>query len=181
MLHLRHVYKFTILYFTHTYYGCNVWGFTSEENLNKIEILQKKCLRIMTFPDFKAHANPLFEQLKFLEVCDIIKMQQLRLPYEFLSNALPSDLRKLFMLNSEIHDHDVRDQFFVPRINTSTYGNNSVKFHCPDLWNSTFRNGIAINSNHDDIVRSDDIKSINQLKKNLKKHFFYLYSLEDSQ
>ena len=30
-------------------YGCNVWCFTSEENINAIQILQNKCIRIMRF------------------------------------------------------------------------------------------------------------------------------------
>ena len=37
------------IFYSHLIYGCNIWGLTSEENLNKIEVLQKKCLRIITF------------------------------------------------------------------------------------------------------------------------------------
>ena len=40
-------------------YGSNVRGLTSDENLNKIEILQRKCLRIMTFSGFRSHTNHL--------------------------------------------------------------------------------------------------------------------------
>ena len=31
------------IFFSHLIYGCNVWGLTTEENLHKIEVLQKKC------------------------------------------------------------------------------------------------------------------------------------------
>ena len=31
------------LFFSRLTYGCNVWGLTSEENINTIERLQKKC------------------------------------------------------------------------------------------------------------------------------------------
>ena len=40
------------IFYTHLIYGCNVWGLTSEENINKIEVLQKKCVRILTFSPF---------------------------------------------------------------------------------------------------------------------------------
>ena len=30
------------IFYSHLIYGCNVWGLTTEENLKKIEILQKK-------------------------------------------------------------------------------------------------------------------------------------------
>ena len=58
------------IFYSHLIYGCNVWGLTSQENLKKIEVLQKKCIRIMTFADFNSHTNPLFINLKLLKVCD---------------------------------------------------------------------------------------------------------------
>ena len=64
------------------------WGLTSEENLTKIEILQRKCLRIMTFSDFRSHTNVLFIEHKILKVREIIKLQQLQLLYNFLDNSL---------------------------------------------------------------------------------------------
>ena len=74
-------------------YGCNVEGLTSEENLNKIEILQRKCIRIMTFSGFRSYTNHLFIKHNNLKVCEIIKLQQLQLPFNFLNNSLPSDLK----------------------------------------------------------------------------------------
>ena len=41
------------IFYSHLIYGCCVWGLTSEENLSKIEILQKKCIRIISFSDFR--------------------------------------------------------------------------------------------------------------------------------
>ena len=70
----------------HLIYGCNIWGLTTDANLKIIEVLQKICLRIMTFSDFNSHTNSLFLQLKLLKVCDIIKQQQLKLVYEFYKN-----------------------------------------------------------------------------------------------
>ena len=55
------------IFYSHLIYGCNIWGLT-EENLNKIEVLQKKCLRIMTFSTFNSHTNQLFIDLKLVKV-----------------------------------------------------------------------------------------------------------------
>ena len=49
----------------------HVWGLTTEENIKKIEILQKKCVRIMSFSDFNSHTNQLFVDLKLLKVRNI--------------------------------------------------------------------------------------------------------------
>ena len=168
------------LFYSHLIYGCNIWGLTSEENLHKVEVLQRKCLRIMTFSDFRSHTNHLFTKLKILKVRDIIKSQQLKLVYEFLNNSLPTDLQHLFILSSDIHNYQLYRLLHVPRIFTSTYGNKSIKFYCANLWNSTFKRGLAIDSNVNHNVCCDHINSLFQFKQLIKKHFFYLYSLDDS-
>ena len=50
---------------------------------------QQKCVRILTFSDFDCHANPLFIDLKILKVHDVIKLQQLKLAYEYCNNLIP--------------------------------------------------------------------------------------------
>ena len=164
------------LFYSHLIYGCNVWGLSSEENLKKIEILQRKCLRILTFSDFRSHTNHLFIKHNILKVREIIKLQQLHLLYNFLNDSLPTDLKKLFKLNDDVHSHHTRQAFHVPSVNTSTFGINSIKYHCPDLWNKTWTNSIAIDK--DKNVSFDQIHSVYQFKRTLRKHFLYSYSLE---
>ena len=170
------------IFYSHLIYGCNIWGLTTEENLNKIEVLQKKCLRIMTFSDFNSHTNPLFIDLKLLKVRDIIKSQQLKLVYEFYKNLLPTDLQSLFVFDSDVHDYQTnrfsKHFLHIPRIHTVTYGNKSVKYHCPILWNATVKNDITINNDIKDNIAIDQIYNVFQFKRILKKHFLYSYSLE---
>ena len=128
------------IFYSHLIYGCNIWGLTSEENLKKIEILQKKCIRIMSFSDFRSQTNPIFMNLKILKGCEIIKLQQLKLLYEFMNNSLPADLKDMFKLNSDIHNHQTRHPFHIPAINSSTYGINSIKYSVPKLYYNTFKN-----------------------------------------
>ena len=156
------------LFYSHLGYGCNIWGLTSE--MNQVEILQKKCLRIITFSDFRSHTNQLFLNNKILKVREIIKLQHLKLVYEFLNNSLPDDLKTLFKLNSDIHNHQLRHLINIPRIATSTYGNKSIKFHCANLWNSTFSNGISIGNDVDN-VRLSQIHNVQQFKHNKEALF----------
>ena len=166
------------IFYSHLTYGCNIWGLTSVQNLHKIEVLQKKCMRIITFSDFQCHAHPFFLNLKVLKVREIIQMQQMLLMYGFLQNSLPADLKKLFRLNDNVHSHVTRQTFHVPSIRTSSYGKNSIRFRGPELWNSMFKPGIAIDKTKKNNVTIDHIHSISQFKRVLKKHFFYSYSLE---
>ena len=69
--------------YSHANYGCNVWGLTTNENIEKIEILQKKTVRILSFAPFRAHTNQLFINLKLIKLRDIIKINQLMLVYDY--------------------------------------------------------------------------------------------------
>ena len=167
-------------YFTRSLYGCNIWGLTSEENLNKIEVLQKKCLRIITFSDFNSHTNPLFMNLKLIKVKDLIKLHQLKLVFEFYEQVIPTDLQNLFTFSRDMHTILVlrsagKNFLYIPAIKTSTYGYRSMKFHCAKLWNDTFKKGIAIDGIEKNIV---SLRNKSHLKMTLKKHFLYNYTLE---
>ena len=58
------------IFYSYLIYGCNVWGFTSEENINAIQVLQNKCLRIMTFAPYISNVDQSFLDLKLLKVRD---------------------------------------------------------------------------------------------------------------
>ena len=70
------------IFYTHLYYGCNLWGFTLKSNLDHIQVLQNKCLRILTFADFKSNVDHLYPKLGLLKVSEVIKLSQLKLSFE---------------------------------------------------------------------------------------------------
>ena len=90
------------IFYSHLIYGYNIWGLTSEEILNKIEVLQRKCLRIITVSDFNSHShtNPLVINLKLLKVKYLIKLHQLKLVFEFYEQVIPT---ALFTFSSDMH------------------------------------------------------------------------------
>ena len=135
------------IFFSYLIYGCNLWGLTTEENICKIEILQKKCVRIMTFAPFNSHTNDLFIELGIIKVRDIISMTQLSLVYDFLNECLPNDLMSLFSLSSNVHtvprelNSSVNRLLYIPKVKTTTYGLDSIRYHCATLWNKMFKTG----------------------------------------
>ena len=91
-----------------------------------------------------------------------------------MDNELPCDLSKLFILYDEIHTHHTRQVFHVPRADTSMYGINSLKFLCPNLWNNTWKNGVA--SNENDVVTFENVRTIHQFKSVKKTLYLQLFS-----
>ena len=135
----------------------------------------------MPFSDFRCHTNPIFLELKLLKVCEIIKSQQLKLSYEFYKNQLPTTIQNLFQLVKDIHTYETksatRHLLYIPQIHTTSYGNKSLKYHCPTLWNSTIENNIAVDKNVNNNIHIDSIHNLHHFKRILKKHYLHSYSL----
>ena len=121
-----------------------------------------------------------------MKVKDIINTHQLKLVYDYVTNNLPTDLTGLFSLSSEVHTTNLdlnsarKILLHISKINTETYGNKSIKYHCATLWNETFNNGISISSDRLKNISVTDITNSHYLKRVLKKHYLFKYSLEDN-
>ena len=67
---LKNVYQ--AIFSSHLIYGCQIWSQKLLSVTDKISILQKNAVRIMTYSDFNAHSEPLFKQLDILKFKDNI-------------------------------------------------------------------------------------------------------------
>ena len=171
------------IFYSYLIYGCNVWCFTSEENINAIQILQNKCIRIMTFAPYHSNVDQAFLDLKLLKVREVIKMHQLKVVYDFQDKRLPDNLMDLFKLSTNIHTTNqilnsaLNNLIHIPKINTVTYGSNSIRYHCAKLWNTMFRSGgFNIDSNPANDIKLCKVNTIHYFKKKLKQHFLFGYS-----
>ena len=80
------------IFYSHLTYACQVWSLTTQQNIDAIKILQRKCLRIINFAPYNSHTNILFSNDKLLKFRDIIKLEQMKIIFEFKRNSLPLDL-----------------------------------------------------------------------------------------
>ena len=158
------------LFYSHLLYACPVWSLTTLHNINYISILQKKCIRIINFLPINSHTNNLFIANNLLKLQDIIKVEIMKFVCDFKNNNLPDDLIHLFTLNSEINKYHTRnvcnEGLFIPKIITTNFGLNSLKYSAPTLWNSILKNDISLNS----------FKNRHSLGNYLKKLFILSYN-----
>ena len=171
------------IFYSYLIYGCNVWGFTNDENINAIQVLQNKCSRILTFAPYNFNVDQTFIDLKLLKVREIIKIHQLKVVYDFHDKVLPDDLMGLFRLSTNVHSTNqilnsaLNNLIHIPRINTVTYGNHSIRYHCAQLWNQMFRSGsFNIDSNPVNDIKLCKVNTIHYFTKKLKQHFLYCYA-----
>ena len=110
----------------------------------------------------------MFLDNKLLKFDDLIKVEQLKLIFDFKNKNLPIDLLDLFKLSSDINSHITRSAskgcMFIPQIKTTNFGIKSLRYSAAVLWN----NFIKCNE-------VNDIRNIGLFKKYLKVSFLSLY------
>ena len=67
-----------------------MWGSTYESNLNRIIVLQKKIIRIISKVSFEAHTGVLFKKQEILKFSDIYLYQIGKFMYLFKRSLLPN-------------------------------------------------------------------------------------------
>ena len=123
------------LYFCLVYpylvYCISVWGSTYPSDLNRIFLLQKKVLRIISKSAFDAHTEPIFKQLK------ILKSQIGKFMFSFKKGLLPDAFSEMFLLTNQIHHYNTRNSnsfyLFSCRTNIRQF---AIRFQGPKLFNS---------------------------------------------
>ena len=111
------------LFIPHLSYCCEIWASTFKTNLQKIVILQKRCLRIIYKVDRRYHTSGLFKDMFSLKFLDLVKFKGLQIVFKAYHNRLPKNLQAYFTLNSTVtsyhYDMRSRDKFQIQYARTS--------------------------------------------------------------
>ena len=128
-------------------YGSLVWQFFSKNNINKVFILPKKCLRKTTFSFYKDHSDSLFEDLKLLKRCNVLKSEIIKFFYNSSGHEFPKSVCSKFSLVYEVYTRNTRKNLliYVPKMSTSRYvyfGNHFLRSDGASLWNKFLKDFI---------------------------------------
>ena len=141
------------LIYSHIIYAIELWGSTFKTELNKILILQKRALRLMTFSDLYPDtpgplcpSNSIFSKLNMLKVSDIHKYQVLKFVFKSINMLAPEQFHDWFQLNHESNRYKTRSNsnidsgsiiknLVIPYARTTNYGMKQLKVNGPRLWN----------------------------------------------
>ena len=86
----------------------SVWASTYPSNLRRLITLQKRVVRIMSRTAFNAHTEPLFKNLRILNLKDIYKLQIGKFMYQCKSGLLPDSLNDMFLVTRQVHSYGTR-------------------------------------------------------------------------
>ena len=131
---LRSIYY--AIFSSHMTYGSQIWGQTITTHYEKIFKLQNRAMRIITFSDFRAEANPLYETKKILKLDDYIKVLNCLFVHDFLHKNLPECFDNYFQKLDEVYNEDTNTInselgcLFTPYKSTERYGVCSINRKC---------------------------------------------------
>ena len=137
------------IFSSHLTYNCQVWGQGENTHVSRIAKLQNKALRIMNFKDFKTPANLLYAENRILKFHDIIKLRNCLFVHDFINGILPDCFQGYFTkLNFLYESIETRSSslgaLYLPGINTTLYGLNSITYKAVHCWNH-ISNAFSIN------------------------------------
>ena len=130
MLYYSLVYPYLI-------YCCIVWGGACVTALHKIQVLQNRAVRLITRAPFRASTDPLFLQLRILQVVDIRRLQIAIFMYKCKNLLLPQSCLHYCLLNLRNNLYNMRTShyFITPRYRTN------IREQCiscigPKIWDT---------------------------------------------
>ncbi len=127
------------IFSSHMIYGSQIWGQSTTIHNEKVFKLQKKAMRIITFSDFHASADPIFKTMSILKLQDFIQLQNCLFVYDAIKNTAPDSFHSYFAKINEVHDINTINSdlgcMFTPFRATTRYGLNSIIRKCISSWN----------------------------------------------
>lgn len=126
------------LIYPHILYCNIVWGATCQTYLNKILLIQKKFLRIMSNSNRSSSSAPLFIKYNILTIfnVNIYCINIFMYKYVNMINIMPRAFNNFFMYSSDVHAYSTRrcKDFYLPFCRT-TANQSTLKYRGPSLWN----------------------------------------------
>ncbi len=125
------------LYFSlvHPYllYGILLWGNAYKKHIHKLNVLQKKAIRIINGARYNEHSTPLFKNTGVLKLSDLFTQQLGLLMYKFTYSSCPSSMLRMF--NYPLTGHRTRHSQdpSLPNFATSI-ARRSFLYLGPEMW-----------------------------------------------
>ena len=145
---------YSIIY-SHIVYDIQVWGSAGKIETDKILVLQKRTIRLISNKDKRpvmpgplASTNPMFFKLEIIKGKDIFTLEISKFIYRYLNVDTPDNFHEWFKLNCVSHPYNTISNFidinnivksnniFMLGARTRFYGLRLIKVEGPKLWNA---------------------------------------------
>ena len=121
----------------HIRYFCSVWGCAGDIVLQKLQKTQNQAPRIVTDSPYDKASMPLFSQLGWLNIKEMIDFETATMVYKSLHGLAPPYMQDTFHKLSDCRNRALRStetDLEIPRYKTSN-GQQSFLYHGVIVWN----------------------------------------------
>jgi hypothetical protein len=129
---------YTSFFHSHLLYCTNIYSCTSQSNINRIFLQQKKAIRIITNSSYNAHTAPLFERLHILPLEKVITQAKLTfmhtIYYEYAPASFTDTWQTQAQRNPELNLRNATD-FYLPFPRIELFKRLPL-YSLPSTWNS---------------------------------------------
>ena len=125
---------------------CNhIWGNACSVYLNKLNVLQKKVVRIMAGVKPRTSTANLFDNLDIMRVNDLNIYLIALVMYQVHISEVIDVFQCLFTTNKNIHSHETRqaDHFNIPMYHKNI-GKTSIRYRGAVIWNNVLKSGMQL-------------------------------------
>ncbi len=162
---LRTLYYATI--HPHMSYGILAWGNANKGQISRVNLLHKRTIRIISRARYNSHTEPLFYNLRILNVFDLYEYELLQFMHKYVNHELPNSFSNIFNFNHDIQvAHSTRQSSLLYQERCDS---NFVKrlplYKFPIAWNCWVR-----------IIPGGNYLSMSRFKKFVKKYMLARYA-----
>ena len=120
---------YTALILPHINYCLVTWGYQCK----RINILQKRAIRLIVLRKYNNHTAPLFKKLKLLTLKDMLAFQEVKFYYKLTHNELPAYFQnRQIVTNSELHRHNARSKHDIHIVGfRHTFAERCIRINLP--------------------------------------------------
>ena len=128
---------YSTLFLPYLNYGVLALGKSIKMQTDKLLLVQKRVMRVISDVDYLAHTNVLFYENKILKIDDIYYLQLGTIMYDLNAKVLPQALASMFRKNNQVHSYPTRQalDYHLPLVRTKLRFN-SLIYTGPQFWNS---------------------------------------------
>ena len=118
-------------------YCLEVWGGAGDAYLLSLFKLQKRVVRIMKSLPHRAHTEPIFSDLKLLNIYELYKQNIILFMFKYICGCLPKLFDNYYIRNVDIHSHVTRQQnkLYTHKCKTSA-AQQAIMCYGVILWNA---------------------------------------------
>lgn len=129
------------LYYSYVYskivYGIEIYGITSKTQLNKLQVMQNRLLKILYKKDWLYGTNELHKELELLKIEDVSNLCVLKFIHKYRIGDVPEIFTGFLTERNTIHNYGTRykNKYEIPKINKLSYGGKTLKYTGAKMYN----------------------------------------------